>query len=125
LTIAGATVVETPDGGQSDGPGGLLALPSNMGRYTDNQFALLPELDLKVRLLLTEHVSASIGYNLLFLTQVYRAGEQIDRSIDASQLPGFLPINDRVSSQQLHPVALQSSSTLQAQTLSLGLTVTY
>ena len=49
----------------------------------------------------------------------------LDRTIDTSQLPGFLPINDRVTSQELHPVPLRNSSTLRAQTLSLGLTVTY
>ena len=56
---------------------------------------------------------------------VIEIGAKIDRSIDTSQLPGFLPINDRVPSQQLHPAALRNSSTLRAQTLSLGLTLTH
>jgi hypothetical protein len=125
VTVDGWTMVETPAGDMSDGPGGLLALPSNMGRYEDDQFALLPELDLKLRILSTERLSASIGYNLMFLTQVYRTGEQIDRSIDTDQLPGFLPINDRVAARQLRPAPVQNSGTLRAQSLSLGLSWTY
>lgn len=125
LVIDGSTYVQTPAGGHATAPGGLLALPSNMGTYRDDAFALLPELDLKASLQLTDRLSVSVGYNLLFLTDVYRTGQQIDRSIDASQLPGALPVNDTSAAGQSHPLPILSSSTLRAQGLTVGVGLTY
>jgi hypothetical protein len=67
-----------------------------MGTYRDSAFSLLPELDLKARWMLTDRLSLNVGYRLLFLTNVYRTGQQIDRRIDADQLPVELPVNDHV-----------------------------
>ena len=125
LDIDGLTLVETPAGSQSTSPGGLLALPSNMGRYESDTFAILPELDLKARLLVTDRLSVDIGYDLLFLTNVYCTGQQIDRVNDASQLSGALPVNDNTAAGQTQPVALLESSTLRAQGLTVGVSLTY
>lgn len=125
LVIDGATQVEVPGGGQSGSPGGLLALPSNMGWHVDREFALLPELNINTRLALTDQLSLNVGYNLLYLTHVLRAGQQIDRSIDTSQLPGGLPVNDNTSAGQRHPAALMDGSTLRAQSLNVGLSYVY
>ncbi len=123
--IDGQTEVRTPPGGVDRRDGGLLALPSNMGTYRDSSFALLPELDLKARLMLTDRLSLNVGYQLLFLTNVYRTGQQIDRRIDASQLSGALPVNNQTAAGQIHPVASPSSSTLRAQGMTFGLTFVY
>lgn len=125
LVIDGSTYVQTPKGSHATTPGGLLALPSNMGTYRDDAFALLPELDLKASFQITQRLSLSVGYNLLFLTDVYRTGQQIDRSLDASQLPGALPLNDITAAGHTHPAPLLSSSTLCAQGLKLGVSLTY
>ena len=77
-------------------PESMPALPSNMGMYRDSAFSLLPELDLKARWMLTDRLSLNVGYRLLFLTNVYRTGQQINRRIDADQLPVELPVNDHV-----------------------------
>jgi hypothetical protein len=66
-----------------------------------------------------------LGYNLLFLTEVYRTGQQIDRCIDAGQLPAALPANNTSAAGQAHPIALLSDSTLCAQGLALGVSLTY
>ncbi len=123
--IDGQTEVRTPPGGLDRRDGGLLALPSNMGTYRDSAFALLPELDLKARLMLTDRLSLNVGYQLLFLTNVYRTGQQIDRRIDASQLSGALPVNNQTAAGQTHPVAAHGSSTLRAQGMTVGLTFVY
>lgn len=97
LVINGLTHVRTPDGGEATSPGGLLALPSNMGKYRTDGFALLPELDLTARVLLTDRLSFSVGYHLLFLTNVYRTGQQIDRRIDPGQLAPALPVVEKLA----------------------------
>jgi hypothetical protein len=93
-----------------------------MGTYRDSSFALLPELDLKARWMLTDRLSLHRGYHLLFLTNVHRTGQQIDRPIDASQLSGALPVNNLTGAGQIHPVASPSRSTLRTQAMTFGLT---
>jgi hypothetical protein len=123
--IDGQTHVRTPTGGEAQPLGGLLALPSNMGTYRDSAFSLLPELDLKARWLLTDRLSLNVGYQLLFLSNVYRTGQQIDRRIDAGQLPVELPVNDPTAAAVTHPIPVPTSSTLRAQGLTVGLTFVY
>ena len=96
-----------------------------MGRYEDDSFGLLPELNLKARMWLTDHLSVNLGYNLLFLTNVYRAGDQIDRAIDPGQLPGGMPINGLAPGGLVHPAVPLDSSTLCVQGLNVGFIVSY
>ena len=125
LLIDGGTLVTTPGGGQAASAGGLLALPSNIGRYENDAFGLMPELNLKARMCLTDHLSVNLGYNLLFLTNVYRAGNQIDRTVDPGQLPGGMPINGLVPGSLVHPIVPFDSSTLSVQGLNVGFAVNY
>lgn len=125
LTIDGGTHVRTPRGGQGTSLGGLSALPSNMGTYKDDTFALLPELDLQARLWLTDRLSFSVGYQLLFLTNVYRTGQQIDQAVSTGQLTPVLPVASVAAGGQAHPAPLLTSSTLCAQGLTLGLSFIY
>lgn len=88
LDVDGRTVITDPTGPSSESPGGLLALPTNMGRTVDDEFAMVPELSLNARYRLTDTVSLVFGYNLLYMTDVLRTGDQIDRNINPTQLPG-------------------------------------
>ncbi|MFO7902805.1 MAG: BBP7 family outer membrane beta-barrel protein [Planctomycetota bacterium] len=125
LRIDGRTVVTTPEGGEDTVETGLLALSSNAGRYEDDTFGLLPELNLEGRVLLTEHLSVNLGYNLLFLTDVYRTGDQIDRTIDPGLIGTDLPINDQGADGLAHPAVPRESSTLCVQGLNIGCTLSY
>ncbi len=68
--------------------GGLLALSTNIGRASHNKFAMIPELNLNVQYQLTERLDLSMGYSLLWVTNVARSGDQIDFAVNPSQLPG-------------------------------------
>jgi len=70
-------------------PGGLLALPTNSGHFSRNVFAVAPEAGLRVGYRFTPHLSASVGYNFLYLSSVARPGDQIDRTVNPTQLPRF------------------------------------
>jgi hypothetical protein len=86
LKVRGNTQVSVPGGGTASYAGGLLALPSNMGDREESDFAFLPELGVKARVLLTSNVEFNVGYSALYLTNVARVGDAVDRNIDASQL---------------------------------------
>ena len=90
IEIDGRTQVTTPGDPPTLRAGGLLALPSNMGSVSRNQFAVLPEWGIHVTRKATEHLSLTIGYDWLLLTNTVRTGDQIDRTVDRSQLSPFL-----------------------------------
>src|SRR5262249_17480193 len=59
--------------------GGLLALPSNIGRFHGDQFAVVPEVDVIASYSICRHVSLKAGYTFLYWGRVARPGDQIDR----------------------------------------------
>jgi hypothetical protein len=68
-------------------PGGVLAQRSNIGRYSRDEFALVPEIGLQAHYDVLSWLRATVGYNLLYCTSVVRPGESIDRNIDIRQVP--------------------------------------
>jgi hypothetical protein len=67
--------------------GGLLALPTNSGHFEHDQFAFIPAFDLRVGYQISNNLTAFLGYDFLFITDVIRPGEQIDTTINPTQLP--------------------------------------
>ena len=86
-TITGSTATKTPDGDTSHSVGGLLALPTNIGEYTSDRFSFIPEAQLTLGYQLTKNLRVFGGYNFMYWTNVLRAGEQIDRTVNASFIP--------------------------------------
>ena len=41
---------------------------------------------------MTDFVRLSVGYNFLYWSSVARPGDQIDRNLDVTQIPNFLPL---------------------------------
>lgn len=67
-------------------PGGFLVQPSNTGRISRSPFAVLPEVTLRVGLYDGNRHRVFIGYNFMYLSDVARPGDQIDRTINLNQL---------------------------------------
>ncbi len=63
-------------------------MPSNMGSYIHDVFGLVPQLELKLAYAITPNLKIRIGYDLMFWNRVARPGEQIDTSVNLSQLSG-------------------------------------
>jgi len=84
--VDGATSI-VDDQSSADYVGGLLALPSNIGYYTDTELAFLSELGVSLEYQLTCDLRISVGYDLLHWNQVGRAADQIDLGIDPGQVP--------------------------------------
>jgi hypothetical protein len=67
--------------------GGLLAQGSNIGRYSRSRFAVVPEAGFTVGYNLTDWWRLSVGYNFLYINKVVRPGQQIDTTVNPTQLP--------------------------------------
>jgi hypothetical protein len=92
LDITGTQVVTRPgEAPQVFTGGGLLAAGPNIGRFTRNHFAVVPEATLNAGYFLTPGLKAFVGYNFLAWTNVIRPGDQIDRTVDVSFVPNFTP----------------------------------
>jgi hypothetical protein len=87
VDVSGATRSTAPTGVATTQPGGFLALPTNIGHHTRNQFAVLPEGRLAVGYQVTESLRAWIGYTFLYCSNVVRPGDQIDRVVNPTLLP--------------------------------------
>ncbi len=67
--------------------GGLLAQQTNIGDYSRDDFASMPELDFNLGYQCTPHMRAYVGYTFLYFAQVARAGDQIDTHVDSRGVP--------------------------------------
>jgi hypothetical protein len=67
--------------------GGLLALPSNIGSYSQTRFAVVPDLELKAGYQLTPQWRIVAGYEVLYWTAVQRAGGLIDLTVNPNLIP--------------------------------------
>ena len=68
-------------------PGGLLALSSNSGNFSETRFAVVPELTLKAGYRFAPGWQVIGGYDLLYWTGVQRAGNSIDTTINPNLVP--------------------------------------
>ncbi len=69
--------------------GGYFAQPTNIGSYSRNVFAVVPEAALNVGYRLTSWASLVAGYTFLYASNVARPGDQIDRTVNPTQSPSF------------------------------------
>jgi hypothetical protein len=77
-------------------PGGVLALPSNMGRYTRSELAAVGELGVRLEYAWNKQWRVSVGYTFLYWSRVARVTDSIDLVVDPSQIP--LSVNPTASS---------------------------
>jgi hypothetical protein len=71
--------------------GGFLALPSNSGTFTQDEFMAVPEAHVRVKYDLTANLRLTFGYRFIYLSEVVRPGDQIDLNVTTTQLPAPLP----------------------------------
>jgi hypothetical protein len=112
VTINGYTTL----GSSGPLPGGLLTAPTNIGHFSRDQFAVLPEACLKLGYQITPRIKAFVGYNFLYASNVIRPGNVIDTTVNVSQLPGGPGLIG-----QARPSILYHGSDFWAQGISIGL----
>jgi hypothetical protein len=99
-------------------PGGLLALNSNIGHYTHNSFAVVPEATFNIGYDVSRHCRLFVGYNMLWWSSVLRPGAQINPYLDVNRINGFPAANPITNTQPFVPLKDQSFF---AQGLNFGL----
>jgi hypothetical protein len=87
VDISGNSVLIPPDAPRQTATGGLLALPSNIGRYTNEFFTVMPEVQLQFGYQICRNLRAYAGYSYLYWSSVVRPGDQINRLVNEQQLP--------------------------------------
>jgi hypothetical protein len=118
VNIHGTTVNSDPFTNTTvSAPVSLLAQGSNSGHHDRNEFAVVPEVGVKVGYQLSDQVTVTVGYSLLYLSALARPGEQIDLATTAPVVgaPATLA----------HPAFLNRSSDFWAQGVSFGLEFRY
>ncbi len=90
VSIAGSTSLRGSGGvgnNFEDATGGLLAQRTNIGEYSRDRFAMVPELGITLGCNLSPQWRATIGYTFLYWSSVVRPGDQIDRDVNPNLFP--------------------------------------
>jgi hypothetical protein len=87
VNISGFTNAQGPGIGATTMPGGLLALPSNIGSHTRGVVSFVEEVGVNLGYQFTNHIRGFVGYNFLFWSSVVRPGEQIDTNVNPNLIP--------------------------------------
>ncbi len=87
VDISGGTVIAQRNATEQSYPAGFLALPSNSGSFSRNQWTVVPELGAVIGFQVLPKVRATVGYTLVYWNSVARAGDQIDLFLNPDQIP--------------------------------------
>jgi hypothetical protein len=116
--ISGATT--TSFGGvTTTAPGGLLALSSNIGNFSQTRFSAVPEVSVKAGYQVAPQWRIVAGYDLLYWTGVQRAGGLIDTIVNPNLLPPATPGGPQ------RPQPVFNTSPLLAQGFNVGVRYDY
>ncbi len=124
VTINGGSVLLGPTGNAITAvPGGVQALTSNIGRYSSDQFTVVPELGINLAYDVTERLRVRVGYSFLYCSSVARPGQQIDFTLN----PGLVPTDATygTAANPARPGPTGSRSDFWAQTVNLGFEFRY
>jgi hypothetical protein len=124
LTVQGFSTINSPNPPTfSRAVGGLYANARNVGRYNNDEFAVIPEVGVNLSRHWTSWLSTHVGYNFLYASRVVRPGNQYSPVVDPAIIPtspGFGLGNPVVTP---NPVLTQSDYWLQGVTF--GFTLRY
>jgi hypothetical protein len=123
VDINGGQIFNRVNGTVQTFQGGLYALPSNIGHFSQTRFAVVPDVGLKIGYDLTDHIQLFVGYDVLYWSSVLRAGDQIDRSLDANKIPNFG--GQFPATAQVRPVPLLQTTGYWAQGFNAGILIRY
>jgi hypothetical protein len=110
-------------GFQTVAPGGMYALSDRLGKFRQDNFAVLPELGVNVGCHFTPNLTGFIGYNFLFMSNVARAAQLPTAAINSSLLPASS--NFGVSTTNMPPAPVFTHSTYWLQGVNFGLSFRY
>jgi hypothetical protein len=92
VKISGTTTNVDPIRGVVVAPGGYFSGPNNIGNHHHGEFAVVPEFGANLGYQISKNLTATVGYTFLYISDVVRAGDQIDRVVtfQTNNRPGVL-----------------------------------
>jgi hypothetical protein len=87
LQVIGSTNTVSSTGAVGAAYGGLYANASNIGRFTHDEFSVIPEIQMNLGINLTHSLSFFVGYNFMYMNNVIRPGSQMNPNIDSTSVP--------------------------------------
>jgi hypothetical protein len=118
--IEGLTTVTEPDGAVLQHAGGILALSSNTGVHTSNDWVIAPEGGVTFNWALTDNIALRLGYTLIYWTDVARAAGQVSTNLNSQLFPPATP-----GAAPLSPTFTLQKSDIWLQTMNLGVEVRF
>ena len=118
-SVGGSTTATSTGNVVTTTAGGLLAQPTNIGDYSENDFSASYEVGVKLKRRLTERCDLTVGYTYLAWNDVYRVGDQINTNVNPTQLGGGTLVGSAT------PNFPGDSSSYWAQGINLGLEATF
>jgi len=88
VVIDGGSTINLNGGGTLPINGGLFAQGTNIGTYTRNRFAFIPEANFNLHYQFSPQFDVSLGYSIMWFSSVALAGDQIDRQVNLTQQAG-------------------------------------
>jgi hypothetical protein len=114
---------QTTAAGRVTVPGGFFVQTSNAGRFNTNRFVAVPEVRAQVGVDVTNHIRVHVGYDFLYVSDVLRPGNQIDRRINFSQQAA--PVGGGGLVGPALPAPLLGHNNFWAQGLTVGVTIQF
>jgi hypothetical protein len=121
VSIGGSTQITVPGSGTTNLPGGFLALSSNSGTFKSEDWVVAPELGATLGWDINCNLRLSLGYSVLFWTDVARAANQVDLTIN----PNLFPNSGSSNTTPSRPAFVLQKSDLWVQSLNLGIEVRF
>jgi hypothetical protein len=121
--LSGASLFTYPGNSATALGVGSLVQPSNSGSYGKDRFAVIPEGTATLGFAVTQHIRLTLGYTFLYVSSVFRPGDQIDRTMNPTEVASYLA-NQPISGPA-RPNFLFKSTDFWAQGVNFGVQVRY
>jgi hypothetical protein len=123
--INGTTTAQRVGDGPATFPSGLFAQTTNGGRHSNSEFAVVPEGAINVGYNIRRNITATVGYTFLYISDVYRPGQLIDRTLNLSQIPHGIDSGTSALVGPARPAFPGRDTEFWAQGISFGLQFRY
>ena len=124
ITVQGQSALNDPIRGiASQVVGGLYANRTNIGRYRNDEFAVIPEVSTSLGYAWTSWLDTSIGYNFLYISRVARPGRQFSPVVNPALVPTSPTYGFGVATAAPNPLFTQDDYWLQG--VNFGLNIRY
>jgi len=86
VNISGQTIITEPGDPSTVRANDFFAMDSNIGTYNRNKFACVPEARLNLSFFLTPTLRLTAGYTFVYWSNVVRAGQTVDTTVNPTQI---------------------------------------